>query len=155
MDKSVLEQMLSGRVVIACIGNELRGDDGVGPFISRLLQGSELVQVVNCGETPENYLGVIVRYNPDRVVVIDAADFGGRPGETQMVRKADITAGGLSTHDAILTLFADYIEKQTGAETLFLAIQPGQSEVGCGLSPGVEAAAHQIAGVINQLVERQ
>ncbi len=147
--------MLSGRVVIACIGNELRGDDGVGPFISRLLHGSELVQVVNCGETPENYLGVIVRYNPDRVIVIDAADFGGRPGETKAVRKADITAGGLSTHDAVLTLFADYIEKQTGAETLFLAIQPGQSEVGGGLSAPVKAAAHWIAGVINQVVERQ
>jgi hydrogenase 3 maturation protease len=152
MDKSVLEQMLSGKVVIACIGNELRGDDGVGPFISRLLQGSQSVRVVNCGETPENYLGVIVRYNPNRVIVIDAADFGGRPGETRAVRKTDITAGGLSTHDAILTLFADFIEKQTGAETLFLAIQPERSEVGCGLSPAVEAAARQIAKAINRLV---
>ena len=54
MDKSLLAKMLSGRVVIACIGNEMRGDDGVGPFIAGLLTPSERVKVVDCGETPEN-----------------------------------------------------------------------------------------------------
>jgi hydrogenase 3 maturation protease len=152
MDRSLLEQMLSGRIVIACVGNELRGDDGVGPFISRLLKEGESIQVVDCGETPENYLGIIVRHRPEKVLVIDAADFGGHPGEIRMVKKSDITGGGLSTHDAILTLFADYIEKQTDAETLFLAIQPEQSEVGRGLSPKVEAAARRVAAMINDLL---
>jgi hydrogenase 3 maturation protease len=152
MDRNLLQQLLSGRVVIACVGNELRGDDGVGPFISTLLKESESVHVVNCGETPENYLGVIVRHKPERVLIVDAATFGGRPAEVRVVKKSDITGGGLSTHDAILTLFAQYIENQTDAETVFLAIQPEKCEVGRGLSPGVEAAARRLASAINQLI---
>jgi hydrogenase 3 maturation protease len=152
MDKSVLKDMLAGTVVIACVGNELRGDDGVGPFISRLITEAGSVHVVDCGETPENYLGVIARFGPDKVVVIDAAQFGGEPGETRLVKKSEIAGGGASTHDAILTLFTDFIEHETGAETFFLAVQPARTEVGTGLSPAVEAAGRRIAAAINQII---
>jgi hydrogenase 3 maturation protease len=151
MDDSVLAGIVKGRVVIACIGNELRGDDGVGPFIAGLLRPTELVTIVDCGETPENYLGVISGRNPERVVIIDAAYFGGKPGEVRAIRKSDIGGGGASTHDAILTLFADYIEARTGAEAFFIAIQPKTSQVGSGLSPEVEAAAQALAAAINRL----
>jgi len=153
MDKSVLENMLTGTVVIACVGNELRGDDGVGPFISTLIEGSESVHVVNCGETPENYLGVIAGLKPEKVVVIDAAEFGGDPGAIRLVKKSEIMDGGASTHDAILTLFTDFIEHETGAQTFFLAIQPGRMEVGEGLSETVEAAGREVAATINTILK--
>jgi hydrogenase 3 maturation protease len=153
MDKPALIRMLDGRVVIACIGNELRGDDGVGPFIAGLLTSTDRVSVVDCGETPENYLGVIAGYKPEHVVIIDAAYFGGAPGEIRVVKKSEITGGGASTHDAILTLFAEYIEAQTGAETFFVAIQPERSQVGDVLSPVVEAVARGLAAAINELTE--
>ena len=57
-----------------------------------------------------------------------------------------------TTHDAILTLFANYIEAEAGAETFFLAIQPEQSEVGSGLSTRVERAAKEVAAVVNEIV---
>jgi hydrogenase 3 maturation protease len=151
MDRSALARMLGGRVVIACIGNQLRRDDGVGPFIATLIKPTRLVHVVDCGETPENFLGVIAHQDPEKVVIIDAAYFGGDPGEIKVVKKSEIGGGGASTHDAILTLFADYIEQQTGAETFFIAIQPENSEVGVGLSPVVEAAARKLASEINRL----
>jgi hydrogenase 3 maturation protease len=153
MDESILKDMLSGTVVIACVGNELRGDDGIGPFISRLIEDSGAVRVVDCGETPENYLGVIARFKPEKVVVIDAAEFGGRPGEIRLVKKSEIAGGGASTHDAILTLFTDFIEHETGAKTFFLAVQPGRTDVGTGLSPPVEAAGRQVAATINRILQ--
>jgi hydrogenase 3 maturation protease len=152
MDKNLLTQMLSGRVVIACVGNQLRGDDGVGPFISGLVKSTDRIRVVNCGETPENYLGVIAGYRPEKVIIIDAAHFGGEPGDVRIVKKDDITGGGLSTHDAILTLFANYIEAEAGAETFFLAIQPKRSEVGGTLSPRVEHVAKEIAAAVNEII---
>ena len=151
MDDSALARMLAGRVVIACVGNDLRGDDGVGPFIAGLLKPTDLLTVVDCGETPENYLGVIAGHNPEKVLIIDAAYFGGEPGEVRAVKKSEIAGGGASTHDAILTLFADYIEARTGAEAFFVAIQPKTSQVGSGLSPEVEAAALELAAAINRL----
>ena len=151
MDDSILAPMLTGRVVIACVGNELRHDDGVGPFIAGLLRPTDSLTVVDCGETPENFLGVIARHNPQKVLIIDAAYFGGEPGEVRVVSKAEIAGGGASTHDAILTLFADYIEARTGAEAFFIAIQPKTSQVGRGLSPEIEAAALDLAASINRL----
>ena len=151
MDDSILAPMLSGRVVIACIGNEIRGDDGVGPFIAGLLKPTDRLTVVDCGETPENYLGVIAGHNPQKVLIIDAAYFGGEPGEVRAVKKSEIAGAGASTHDAILTLFADYIEARTGAEAFFVAIQPKTSQVGIGLSPEIEAAAVELAASINRL----
>jgi hydrogenase 3 maturation protease len=151
MDKSLLAEMLSGRVTIACIGNEMRGDDGIGPFIAGLITPSERIKVVNCGETPENFLGVIAGTSPEKVVIVDSAHFRGEPGEIRMIDKDSIEGGGFSTHDAILTLFANYIEEQTGARTYFLAIQPKRSEVGEGLSPEIEKVAREIAGAINNL----
>jgi hydrogenase 3 maturation protease len=153
MDKNTLKDMLSGTVVIACVGNEIRGDDGVGPFISRLIKASGPVHVVDCGETPENYLGVITGFKPEKVVVIDAAEFGGTPGEIRLVKKSEITGGGASTHDAILTLFTDFIEHETNARTFFLAIQPERMEVGEGLSSSVEAAARRVADTINEILQ--
>jgi hydrogenase 3 maturation protease len=153
MDESILKDMLYGTVVIACVGNEIRGDDGVGPFVSRLIKQAGRVHVVNCGETPENYLGVITRLKPEKVVVIDAAEFGGTPGEIRLVKKSEIAGGGPSTHDAILTLFTDFIEHETGAETFFLAVQPARTQVGAALSPAVEAAARRIASTINKILQ--
>jgi hydrogenase 3 maturation protease len=148
-----LTRMLSGRVVIACIGNQLRGDDGVGPLVATLLKPTERVSVVDCGETPENYLGVIADHHPEKVVIVDAAYFGGIPGEIKVVKKSEIGGGGASTHDAILTLFAEYLEAETGAEAFFIAIQPESSQVGGVLSSKVEAAARELASAMNALIE--
>jgi hydrogenase maturation protease len=94
---------------------------------------------------------VIAGHNPEKVLIIDAAYFGGDPGEIRIVKKSEIGGGGASTHDAILTLFADYIEAQTGAETFFVAIQPKTSEVGSEISPEVKEAALRLSAYINRL----
>jgi len=153
LERGLLSRMFSGRVVIACVGNQWRGDDGLGPFVGSLVRSSERVRVVDCGETPENYLGVIARMKPEKVVVIDAASFGGRPGETRTVARQEIAGGGPSTHTARLTLFTDYVEAQTGAETFFIAVQPESLEFGEGLRPSVEAAARELAAMINDVIK--
>jgi hydrogenase 3 maturation protease len=137
--------MLSGRVVVACVGNEWRGDDGVGPLVAKLLRSTDRVTILDCGETPENYLGVIVGLKPERVVVIDAADFGGRPGEVRVVARGDIGGGGVSTHAARLTILTDYVEARAGVETFFLAIQPESTEFGAPVGAVVAAAAEKVA----------
>ena len=145
--------MLSGRVVIACVGNQWRGDDGLGPFVASLIRPSERVRVVDCGETPENYLGVIAKMRPEKVVVIDAAGFGGKPGETRTVARHEIADGRPSTHTPRLTLFTDFIEAQTGARTFFVAVQPESLEFGEPLKPAVEAAGRALADMINGVIE--
>jgi hydrogenase 3 maturation protease len=153
INESVLHDMLSGRIVIACIGNELRGDDGFGPLMARLIEATGSAEVVDCGETPENYLGVIARSRPEKVIVLDAADFGGKTGEVRIVKKSEIDGAGVSTHAPILTMFADYIENQTGAQTYFLAIQPKTTAFGRPLSDEVRTAAGELAAQINRILD--
>ncbi len=152
MDRASLARILSGRVVIACIGNSMRGDDGVGPYVASLIKETDRIKVIDCGETPENFLGTIARHQPDKLVIIDAAHFGGRAGEIRLVGREEIAGGGASTHDAILTIFADYVEAQTGAETFFLAVQPAETEIGKTMSDVVAAAGQYLADVINEII---
>ena len=46
MDTSILRDVFTGDVVVACIGNQMRRDDGVGPFISSLIKPTDSVTVV-------------------------------------------------------------------------------------------------------------
>jgi hydrogenase 3 maturation protease len=154
MDDNALRRILTGRVVVAGVGNRMRCDDGVGPFTAGLIRETDTLKVVDCGETPENFMGVIIRHHPDRVLVIDTAYFGGRPGEWRFVPRSEIGGGSPSTHDAILTMFTDFIEQETGAETFFLTVQPAGTDVGEELSPEVESTGRELADAINRLAGR-
>ncbi|MCJ2512538.1 MAG: hydrogenase maturation protease, partial [Candidatus Thermoplasmatota archaeon] len=112
LDECLLREMMTGKVVIACVGNELRADDGVGPLMAGLIKETPDLKVVDCGETPENYLGVIIREKPDKVVVIDAVFLGGEVGEVRAIRKEELAEGGYSTHMPTLSLFTDFVESQ-------------------------------------------
>lgn len=57
---------------ILAVGNEMRGDDGVGIFAGRLLERKGF-PVIFAHETPENVLGRLRRF--DRIIVLDAAHF--------------------------------------------------------------------------------
>jgi hydrogenase 3 maturation protease len=109
------------------------------------------VRVVDCGETPENFLGVIARMKPEKVIVIDAADFGGEAGEVRAVARQEVGGGGVSTHAPRLTLFTDFVEAQAGAETYFLAIQPGNLRLGEPMGAAVDRAARELADLINEV----
>ena len=135
--------------MVACVGNEMRADDGVGPLIARLIKETPNLKVVDCGETPENYLGVIIREKPDKVVVIDAVFLGGEVGEVRVIRKEELAEGGYSTHMPTLSLFTDFVESQTDARTYFIGIQPETTVFGGKMSPEVEKAGRALAEEIN------
>jgi hydrogenase 3 maturation protease len=143
--------MLSGKVVIACVGNELRADDGVGPLIAGLVEETPNLKVVDCGETPENYLGVIIREKPDKVIVIDAVFLGGEVGEVRAVRKEELAEGGYSTHMPTLSLFTDFVESQIDITTYFVGIQPKSLAFGGKMSPEVEKTGRDLARRINTI----
>jgi hydrogenase 3 maturation protease len=151
LDECLLKEMMTGKVVIACVGNRLRADDGVGPLIAGLIKETPDLKVVDCGETPENYLGVIIREEPDRVVVIDAVFLGGEVGEVRAIRKEELAEGGYSTHMPTLSLFTDFVESQIDTRTYFIGIQPGTIVFGEKMAPEVEKAARDLAGAINSL----
>ena len=133
-----LKLHLTGKVVILGIGNTLRSDDGVGSILVSRIKDKVPYLVYDAGSTPENYLGKIINDKPDNVVIIDAVDFGGKPGEFRIVEGDEIkTVNLFSTHNASISLTINYLQSNLKADIIILIIQPKNIAFGDNLSPQI------------------
>lgn len=109
--------------LIMCIGNIDGGDDAVGPYIADKLQSNKNIVVINCGTEPENYTSLVKKYNPKRLIIIDAVEMDLEPGEIRIVPKEKIGRMHISTHGIPITILMDYLEKYVES-IFFIGIQP-------------------------------
>ena len=134
----------SENVVIVVMGNELRGDDNAGLLFGNLIKKHTSIPVISGGDAPENVTGYIVKKCPDTILLVDAMDFGGRPGEVSMVSSKKLRKDNISTHGS-LRLFVEYLEKMTGARILVLGFQPKNLGLGEQMSPEVAECVRKTA----------
>ncbi|MBN2483378.1 MAG: hydrogenase maturation peptidase HycI [Candidatus Omnitrophica bacterium] len=139
-----------GHNVFITVGNSLRSDDGVGPYISSVLENLKDLSVIAAGQNPENVIDKVAGLRPARILIIDAADFGKNPGYTQIVDREHIPETSVSTHAISLKVIAHLIEEDTGVAVEFLGIQPQSVELKEGLSPQVKETADAIIAVIRK-----
>ncbi len=133
-----LKLHLAGKVVILGIGNSLRNDDGVGSILASRIKDKLPYIVYDAGPSPENYLGKIIKDKPDNIVIIDAVDFGGKPGEFRIVEGEDIkTVNLFSTHNASISLTINYLQSNLKVDIIILIIQPKNIAFGDNLSPQI------------------
>jgi Ni,Fe-hydrogenase maturation factor len=123
------------------------------------------------GETaPENLTGPIKALRPTHLVVIDAADFGARPGAARILAHdaapATCTEGGagegpagsevgrlaggvsFSTHNLPVGVLTEYLRHSIGCACVVIGIQPGSCEFGKEPSPAIHRAAERTAAAI-------
>jgi len=142
---SFLESYLIGKIVILGIGNILRGDDGAGSLLASRLKGRISLSVYDCAESLENYLGKIIKELPQTVVMVDAVDFGGRPGEVRLAKEDEFkTANLFFTHNASLNLAINYLQSCLRANIIIIMIQPRSIGLKDTLGPEVEEAVNTI-----------
>ncbi len=118
--------------MIVTAGNSLRNDDGVGPFIAaglKQFKNNKFI-LVDAGMTPENSIDEVISARPGKVVFIDAADFGGAPGEIRIVPEESISDFTLSTHVFPLSAIARIAGEDTGAAVFFICIQITNASLG-------------------------
>ncbi|MEO0078039.1 MAG: hydrogenase 3 maturation endopeptidase HyCI [candidate division WOR-3 bacterium] len=130
-------------VVVVGVGNRLRGDDGIGPALLDALAGFEQVCRFDVGSTPENFILPIAQLKPGRIMVVDACDFGGQPGEFRLFDQSQVEQlayGLLSTHTLPLSLTVEMLAQETRAEVVLLGIQPADIRFGADLSEPVRSA---------------
>ncbi len=140
----ILSRFLTGRVCLLGIGNRMWRDDGVGSLTVEALQDHLDLDTVDGGMVPENYLETVVGYEPDTILIIDAVDFDGRPGELRLLEPGQLAGSGLSTHAGSPATLAQYLELRCGARVGLLAIQPGDTNQGSRLSPEVAATMRDL-----------
>lgn len=150
---SALREAVKGRVAVLGIGNELRADDGAGSLVAQSL-GERFPDIAfDGGQAPENASGPIRRARPDTVIVVDAADFGGAPGEIRFASPGD--AGGLTlgTHALPIGTFMQALAEMTGAAVHLVAIQAQATAFGGGMTPEVAAAVAEVARELTAILE--
>ena len=142
------------RVVLVGVGNPIRGDDAVGPRVIELLEAKLMdnVLLLNTESVPEAFTGKVEEFNPTHVLMIDAANFKGAPGETKLITGEEIGGQVISTHSLPLNIFISYIEKSLGVTVLLLGIQPLSIGLGEPMTEPVEAAAISMVDTLYQIL---
>lgn len=88
------------RVLVAGVGNVLRGDDGFGVAVADLLAASPLpaeVRVMDVGIGGIHLVQELMRERADALIVLDAVELGRRPGTVLVLRPEvlDLSTMGL------------------------------------------------------------
>jgi hydrogenase maturation protease len=146
----------SSRIIVACVGNVLRRDDGFGPAVAARLTGlPEGVEVLETGIGGMALLQELMA-GCDGLVVIDAVDRGERPG-TVFVIEPEVLEGQhvpdlhLANPERVLTT-----AKSLGAlpdRVLIVGCQPSDvEEMEEGLSPQVEGSIGVAAAQVREAV---
>jgi hydrogenase maturation protease len=135
------------KIGIIGIGNLLRKDDGVGIFLLERLQKQKKelpknIEFIDGGTGGMNLLHLLAQFGI--VLLIDAVDFKGRPGEIRVFSLKDIQSQKkpvmISTHDSdFLNLLRLSQELKELPETLIIfGVQPRDVSYGIGLSKKIE-----------------
>ena len=135
------------KLIVLGVGNELKSDDGIGPFIIRKLKEenieNENLLFIDAKTVPENFTGKIRKENPTHLIIVDACLMDSKPGDMQIVDKYDFSNIGISTHSMSLSFFVKYLEKDTEIRIMFVGIEPETMDWGANPTPIVEKAANE------------
>jgi len=151
------EEVRSTRILVAGVGNTLRGDDGFGPAVTELLghlpAGAEVIETGTGGLALLQELMV----GCNGLVIIDACDRGAEPG-TVFVLEPEVSPGvhvpdvHLANPDRVLSMAKTmgYLPDRVR----IIGCQPLDIEEMCqGLSPVVQRALPYAVKKIEEIVD--
>jgi hydrogenase 3 maturation protease len=154
IDRQLLESLAQwhdSKVVILGIGNTLRGDDAAGPLVCERLSGRVPARVIDAGAVPENYIGPVLEASPDVLLIVDAVDFGGHPGQIRVCTPDEIQGFTFSTHALSLYLSIDMIRREKKVDVYVIGVQAGRTRLGDCLSPAMQETVEALADTLTQL----
>ncbi|MBN1280880.1 MAG: hydrogenase maturation protease [Candidatus Thermoplasmatota archaeon] len=147
------------RIGVIGLGNILRRDDGIGVVLLNLLKTQKDprfkdIEFIDGGTGGMNLLHLLPRF--DVLLLIDAINFQGFPGESRLFRFKELqqqhVSEPLSTHITnilrVLSLSEQLHELPT--EVLLFGIQPKDISPGTSLSDDV---AHRVNDTLNALID--
>jgi hydrogenase 3 maturation protease len=147
------------RLALLGIGSELYGDDAAGILVVRQLRAALGAQpdilVIETGSVPENFTAPLRRFQPDLVVMIDAAQMGEPPGTVRWIEWADVEGFSASTHHLPPTAMASYLKSELGCQMVLLGIQVGDIGFDRPLTDAVRMAVDEVGEEFRLLLSRR
>ncbi len=143
------------RLAVIGLGNDLKGDDGVGWFVAGELEkkfGKNPDILLIKTSTPENHVKEVRDFVPNMLLIVDAASFKGKPGEVRIIDEREIQRVFYSTHRTPLTVFLELLDKESPiSRTRIIGIQKKSTRFGEPMSPEVRRAGEKLADLIYRL----
>lgn len=149
----LLERGATRRVAVMGVGNELQGDDAAGVLVARALRpvAHERLLVIDAGLAPENYTGPLRRFNPDLVLLVDAAHLGEPAGSVRWLSWQQVDGLTASTHTTPPSMLSQFLAETLGCEVVLVGIQPQEVRFDAPLSPAVAAAIEAVTEGVSAL----
>ena len=136
-------------IVVCGIGNAERGDDAFGPYIVAHLQEREMLEKIDCGLHPENYLNRIISLAPDVLIFLDTIDR--KSQDCVLLRNEEITelsTLSVSTHSLSMGAMYEFLHNGGLQNVFFLGIPAISYE---RMTARVKDTADRIIGVLNDI----
>jgi hydrogenase 3 maturation protease len=147
------------RFAVMGMGNDTKGDDGVGFYavdkLSKEFKGDASLLFIKTS-APEDHVREIKEFAPALLIIIDAADFGKKPGSIKIIRECQISEAFVSIRTTPLALFLRlYNADQPVKDAVtIIGIQRKSSDFGQPMCGDVKKAGDMVAGVISGLYKK-
>jgi len=153
-----LSEFLEGcrRLLVLTVGNELRSDDGFGPYLASIIAGDVTERghlLINAGTVPENFTGTIRSEKPSHIIIVDAVEMGEDPGTIMLIDRKRISEYSISTHAMPLSFLVRYLEEQSDCRIALMGVQPENLEFGMELSARVRGAAYELRDLLLSAID--
>ncbi|MFP5332610.1 MAG: hydrogenase maturation protease [Acidimicrobiia bacterium] len=161
---------MSHRVLVACVGNLLRADDGIGPRVATMLDGRTLPEgtvVRDYGIGGIHLVQTLMEESFAGLVVVDCADQGRPPGTVMELQPEVLDVGELphvERYDYLADMHYTDPRRALALARALGVLPPAFTVVGVQpldaeslrreLSPAVEQAAEVAAGLVLEIVDR-
>lgn len=152
--KEKLRKFLRGakKVAILCIGNPLRGDDGVGIYIGEKLKECVSNATVFLGyNAPESVLFKIIDGDYSHVIIIDSGFIGEKAGDIRIADEARLPDDIITTHYFSPGLLVKLL-KEYGKKVLIITIYPKRIDFNECLSDVVKNSADNLVRIIEEVL---
>ena len=138
------------KTLLIGVGSILRTDDGAGPLLIEKVEANPIEGVVplDGGTVPENTTHIVKAEQPDRVILVDAAEMNIAPGSIRLIDENDIAKSlFITTHTMPLNFLIDAYKKIC-KDIYFIGIQPKSLEFCDEMSPEVSQAVDTVYDLI-------
>lgn len=146
------------KVVILCVGNELRCDDAAGLIVGRELQKriTANTEIFISHTVPENFTGLLKRSKPTHIMLVDTVYIPDKqPGSVLLLKKNDISKDLIHTHSIPLTYLMGYIEDRCDAHCILIGIVPKNLKFGLELSIEIKKAIAKVVRTVSKVLEQK
>ena len=144
------------KLIVLGVGNRLKSDDGVGPFIIEKLKEENIenneILFIDAETVPENFTGKIRKENPTHLIIVDACLMGCDAGEIRIVDYEEFANIGISTHSMSLSFFVKYLQKDMDFNIIFVGVEPESMDYQEFPTETVEKSALEFIDLLREIL---